>query len=267
MKKLLTILFAAVLAVPVFATMNIMNLTETDTVVSGNEWDSARTTEVDYPSTGEEAVFYGVEISPAALGFGEVPIQLREIVFRSNGYRHGTTWFYWHIFNKSGTEINYYSESASIYPQYTGDAKRTIYGEVGHIPADGSCKIFRWFNGNLQWHGYKAERVEGIEAIGINGERLGFTPAVKFAFFSKFATVADVGLAVGKGGGGNSGVDEEDVNALIEAQITPEKFKQAAGEALNTIYDEPLKVTWQAKMLNGSLYYITVTNTNTSVVK
>lgn len=48
---------------------------------------------------------------------------------------------------------------------------------------------------------------------------------------------------------------------------TEEKLKEVAGAAMNTIWDEELGVTWQAKMVGGNLYYIAVTNTNITAIK
>lgn len=78
--------------------------------------------------------------------------------------------------------------------------------------------------------------------------------------------VEDLGLSAGSGG-----VDEEAVNALIEAKLetklAPEAFKQVAGAAMNTIYDEALGVTWKATMINGSLYYTAIVNEDATAIK
>lgn len=79
------------------------------------------------------------------------------------------------------------------------------------------------------------------------------------------------GLWVAPNSASAGGVDEEAVNALIDAKLetklAPEAFKQVAGDAMNTIYDEALGVTWKATMINGSLYYSAIVNEDATKIK
>lgn len=59
----------------------------------------------------------------------------------------------------------------------------------------------------------------------------------------------------------------DSMSSAIATIPTKETVKEMAGEALNTIYDEQLGVTWQARMVDGCLYYLAVTNTNISVIE
>lgn len=96
-------------------------------------------------------------------------------------------------------------------------------------------------------------------------------PLNKTAVCDSVAEVVTKDFVEGLGIESGGGVDEEAVNALIDAKLetklAPEAFKQVAGAAMNTIYDEALGVTWKATMINGSLYYTAIVNEDATAIK
>lgn len=58
--------------------------------------------------------------------------------------------------------------------------------------------------------------------------------------------------------------EKENIIAMIPNE---EKLKDIAGDAMNSIWDEKLGITWRARMIDGNLYYIAVTNTNITAIK
>lgn len=134
--------------------------------------------------------------------------------------------------------------------------------EEGSVKFGELIRLLDGDGGDADWEEYYFYAAE-IHTVGIAPKTQAQTDANIDARIDTRVTkqfVENLGIEAG------GGVDEEAVNALIEANLAPEKFKQAAGAALNTIYDETLRVTWKAVMLNGSLYYTAVTNANISAI-
>jgi hypothetical protein len=82
-----------------------------------------------------------------------------------------------------------------------------------------------------------------------------------------FNSIVRIDTTFSKLKGEDEDVSWEFVPEYADKLVTTSSITNLASDVVNTVYDEHLGISWTAKMYDGNLYYVAVTNANLEVTR
>jgi hypothetical protein len=169
--------------------------------------------------------------------FAQSPTATKEYVDRKNELK------------RDKTDLTVYSEKLSDFFGIEKWKVNVNHSEYGKIEGVTNTRYIEY--GEVYWD----DRDVPFSLVSSDGTNIIFNSIVRI----------DTTFSNLKGAAEN--VTWEFVPVYADSLATMSAITNAARDVVNSLYDEEMGVTWQAKMNGGNLYYIAVTNVNLEAKK